>query len=311
MFWKSRYNLKRIKEKIGFMLPLFDTTLSEQQVLKNYNLEFRTISDLLFKVFNYKGEVLEDKVALFMFYELHQHKESLVDLIIKKGAYPCFLYILSLMLMVFFDIVFGPRILTFTNSLMIDSNALHYWLKIVHVACVIHVGTFLIVLIFLLLLKAKDLRYVFFIRYSKSRLMRSINLYITYQYCYVLVQYIKTNAPTNNIVHEMRQLASLPSVQWNAFNIEANLERGNTFLNAVMSDYLDPTFNHVWRSGYQSQDTSLQLEKYLVANKTLTKMEIEKIIQLIKGGVYANLALIIGLYYYFMLQPMRMMEVIG
>ncbi|NLW15010.1 MAG: hypothetical protein GX038_01945 [Erysipelothrix sp.] len=290
------------------VLDILNTKISFEDIKTILKIPFNNLSEYLDVISNFRFENLTDTDNLGFYIGFTKLVAELKEISIKKFIYPMFLLVVSFVLTFYFSTTFGPSIIEMLEGFDVHNKQLYFVLHMVNLLKVIWIILIVGLIILLLIIHNKDLRYVLFIRYHNLKIFGFVKNILSSRFIFVYQYLFKLNLTTQEILKEIKEVKGLGDVKWIGYHIESNLSQGKDLLSAIDLEYFNPFMIIYFKNGFYTNKLSKSLDTYQKTLDKIIKNQCERYILYFKTFVYAYIIIFVGIYYLFLFQPLSILE---
>lgn len=222
--------------------------------------------------------------------------------------YPLILLVVSMTMKVILLLVLEPQVSSMMSDIKISSVNNNLVVISAIVMLTIEVVGVLLSIFITIVFKSSLLRVLLYSQLWKNRIFQVVVTYVSCLVCEEIHCLIQEPISYAQLAYKCRLYSKYHEVRWVGFNIDRLLEQGYTIEECFARQKLQSIFITLVRSGIKTDTLEEQLIRYSHIGWKLLEYQVLSICKAIKFFVYSQVMLTICMYYYFLLQPMRMME---
>lgn len=237
-----------------------------------------------FETIQLLSKYLSLKETIQSIHTLSNSTSSLFKKLVKNALYPCFMFLFSYFMILFFSHVLLPAMKEYTD---INSFLIMYILEF----------SFSFLLISLLILFLFRKRF-----FSKLSIVKKIS---TIRFAILLESLLTISLPTSQALELLSQYKSIQDI---SLPIYENLQKGKTLLEILKTiPVMDSSFIPLFQIGLETDTTKL-LHIYIEKTSYILSKDIKKISIIIQIIAYLSVGLMVLLIYQIMLMPLNMLN---
>jgi type II secretory pathway component PulF len=222
--------------------------------------------------------------------------------VLKALSYPGFLFIFSLMMMVFVNIVLLPMFQSMLLFLGPKIN-LSFYQFIITFFILLDLLIISIVFIFMFILKSNAYRAYNF--YKKFRPQNIWLRLITHQFCEKFLYFYRLGGSVD-VIFKQIQLSSSVVLNYLCFNVLKDLENGYDLTHSIL--HINPQLQTYFKMNEEGIDITKYLQHYAKVQELIVFDQIKKYGKILLTYSYIKITFMIIILYQVMLKPIEMME---
>lgn len=305
-------NSRQLKETdIELLLSLLSGGCSYDQAKIILNLNKSSMKELTSAYFGSSSNIfkqirkhLSDEQCLKLWMTLNKLKIKDIEDLIKRCLYPLFLIITSFISLIFFRMIFIPRIRVFFDSGKVIYEFIQLDILILFLTATFTV-IFLIVTIIWLSLKNPNTRNFVYLKLHEKFSDNLLTVNSTSKFAYILSECINQGIATQTALDIALMFYNEPFVVLLAQRCINKLQSGQPFTHSILSVETDRTFKIFMQMGLFSNRVTEHLNHYITFSKLHIKKIYSRIIYVLYTIAYMQFILTAYLLYQIIQIPLN------
>lgn len=250
---------------------------------------------------------LSDEQCLKLWKSLKELKSKDFEQLMKRCLYPIFLIITSFMSLIFFRMIFIPRI-----KILLDSDRLVTEFLQLDILILFLVTAFLVMILITtvlwLLLKNVNTRNLIYLKIHERLKDNLLTVYSTSKFAHILSECINHGISTQSALKVASMFSNEPFVVLLAQHCINNLQSGLSFTQSILSVETDNSFKIFMQMGLFSNQVSKYLLNYIEFSRLYVTKTYSDIVHILYTVAYLQFILTAYLLYQIIQIPLNMIS---
>ena len=305
---KQKLHRKQVSHYAPVIKGILSQNLSFDLIQQELNLNFNSLYDYMTFISPIYFPDLSDFDNLCFYLRYHEAKKEITQRLFKEIVYPFFLFLLCFLMTLYFQDIFAPHIIRILDDFNVSSSKLS--LILFFTLCLKNLWFLFFLLLFFMcfVLMLKDMPFVVYIRFHHLKCFGLVKNVLTYRFCLVYHFLLEHQQNIQLFFEVIQNVKGMDDVKWLSFHIKDALEKGNPYLDAINLKYFNALFKIYLDKGFYTKNLPQVLNEYLIFLQGRIEVQITMSLRWFKIFVYSYVVVFVLIYYFFLFQPLSILE---